>query len=87
MSSKSPRMKKASNATLEEYDGSKFTSFQASRRYTSLAKDKDFIKEKGFDHPRDFFQSVILNKGWKDLCKPPRPAVKAVVREFYTNLS
>ena len=57
------RVKKAYNAPIEDYDHTKFISLQASRRYISLAKNKDFFKEKGFDHSKDFFQSDIVNKG------------------------
>ena len=48
-------MKKSSNAIPKKYDGMKFISLQALRRYTSLAKNKDLIKDKGFDHLEDFF--------------------------------
>ena len=65
-------MKRASNATPEEYDCIKFISLDASRRYTSLAKNKDFIKDNGFESPDNFFQRAIVNKGWQDLCKAPR---------------
>ena len=87
MSSKRPRMKRSSNAPPNDLYHTKFISLQASRRYTSLVKNKDFIKENGFERPNNFFPSDIVNKGWQDLCKPPRLAVKAMVREFYANLS
>ena len=57
-------MKRVSNAIPEEYDRFEFISLQASRRYKSLAKNKDFIKEKGFESSKDFFQSDIVNKEW-----------------------
>ena len=28
-----------------------------------------------------------MRKGWQNLYKPPKPAVKAVVREFHANLN
>ena len=56
-------MKRVFNAIPEEYDSSMFITLQGSRRYTSLVKNKDFIKEKGFESPNDFFQSDIVNKG------------------------
>ena len=79
-------MKRASNAPPEEYDHTKFITLQASRRYTALVKNKDFIKEKGFESSDDFFGRDIMGKGWQDLCKPPKLVIKAVVREFYANL-
>ena len=56
-------MKRASNAPPEEYDHTKFITLQASRRYTTLAKNKDFIKEKGFESSNDFFREGHYGKG------------------------
>ena len=28
-----------------------------------------------------------MNKGWRALCQPPKPAATMVVREFYANLT
>ena len=86
MSSKRPRIKRASNEPIEDYDHMKFISLPTSRRYTALAKNKNFIKEKGVESPNDFFRMATTNKGWKDLCIAPMSKVKEVVREFYGNL-
>ena len=37
------------------------------------------IKEKGFEHP--------VNKGWRELYKPPMPVVISIIREFCANLA
>ena len=87
MSSKRLRIKRASIVPLEEYDCTRFIFLQVSRRYTSLSKKKDFIKEKGFESPNNFFQRAIVNKEWQDLCKAPSSVVKVMVREFCANLS
>ena len=87
MPSKRPRMKRASNTPLEEYDRRKFISLRASRRYTSLSKNKDFIKEKGCESLDDFFRRAIVNKEWQDLFKAPNPAVKAAMRQLNANLN
>ena len=72
---------------MEEYDISKFVNLEATKRSTLISKQRSFIMEKGFHHPKDFFKKTIANKGWKALCQPPRPAATMVVCEFYTNLS
>ena len=77
---------KAFTSTYEDYDHTKFMNLDASKRYTSWVTIRKFIKEKGFEHPEDFFCAYIANKGWKELCKPPKLAVMSMVREFYSNL-
>ena len=59
---------------------------QPSRRCTLIARNKTFIKEKGFEHANDFFMKDIPTKGWKELCKPPKPTTISIVRELYANL-
>ena len=88
MTSKSQRVsKRAFNAPpLEEYNHDMFITFEASKRYTMIARNITFIKEKGFEHPKDFFKKYISNKGSNDLSKQPKQAVISVVRKFYANL-
>ena len=59
----------------------------AAERFKHISANLSFIKEKGFHHPEDFFRQTIGNKGWRALCKPPRPIATMVVREFYANLA
>ena len=89
MESKKQRLSKRAlnTAPLEEYNNEKFVTLEASRRYTLIARNRTCIKEKGFEHTDDFFVKGIAIKGWKKLCKPPKPAAISVVREFYENLA
>ena len=52
-----------------------------------IARNKTLIKEKGFEYLEDFFMKDVVNKGWRELCKPSRPAIISIVREFYANLA
>ena len=54
---------------------------RAIEKFGLISKNRPFIKEKGFHHPNDFFfsQKTIMNKGWKAMCQPPRPATSMVV--------
>ena len=61
----------------EEYNHNIFITVEASKRYTMIARKITF-KEKGFEHP--------VNKGWRELYKPPMPVVISIVREFCANL-
>ena len=69
------------------YDVTRFVNEGAADRFGTICKNWSFIKEKGFHHPNDFFRKTIVAKGWRELCQPPHPAVKSVVREFYANLA
>ena len=88
MSSKKQRVsKRTSNAPpFEEYNHDMFITLETSKRYMMITRNKTFIKEKGFEHPKDFFKKDIVNKGRKELCRPPKLAIILVVREFYANL-
>ena len=69
------------------FDASRFINASAADRFSTICKNRSFIKEKGFHHPDDFFRKTIEAKGWRALCQPPRPAEMSVVREFYANLA
>ena len=69
------------------FDASRFLKASAADRFSTICKNRSFIKEKGFHHPDDFFRKTIKAKGWRALCQPPRPAAMSVVREFYANLA
>ena len=69
------------------FDASRFLNASAADRFSTICKNRSFIKEKGFHHPDDFFRKTIERKGWRALCQPPRPAAMSVVREFYANLA
>ena len=69
------------------FDASRFINASAADRFSTICKNRSFIKEKGFHHPDDFFRKTIEAKGWRALCQPPRPAAMSVVREFYANLA
>ena len=69
------------------FDASRFINASAADRFSTICKNRSFIKEKGFHHPDDFFRKTIEAKGWRSLCQPPRPAAMSVVREFYANLA
>ena len=71
----------------KDYDHHKFMNLGASEKFTLISKNRLFIKQKGFYHPKDFFRKTIAKKGWKELCQPPRLAATMVIREFYANLT
>ena len=71
----------------EDFDRNKFVNVAAVEKFGLISKNRSFIKEKGFHHPNDFFHKTITNKGWKELCQPPRPTAIMVVQEFYANLA
>ena len=71
----------------EGFDRSRFVNVAAAEKFDFISKNRSFIKEKGFHHPDDCFRKTIMNKGWKVLCQPPRPAATMVVREFFANLA
>ena len=50
-----------------------------------VATNRTFINKVGFEHPEDFFRKDISNKGWRELCKLPKPVVISIVREYYAN--
>ena len=56
------------------FDASRFINASAADRFSTICKNRSFIKEKGFHHPDDFFRKTIEEKGWCALCQPPRPA-------------
>ena len=78
---------RASADPTPTFDASRFINASAADRFSTICKNRSFIKEKGFHHPDDFFRKTIEAKGWRFLCQPPRPVVMSVVREFYANLA
>ena len=69
------------------FDVTRFVNEGAADRFSTICKNRSFIKEKGFHHPYDFFRKTIAAKGWRALCQPPHPAAMTMVREFYANLA
>ena len=78
---------RASEAPTPAFDASRFIKESAADRFSTICKNRSFIKEKGFHHLDDFFRKTIERKGWRALCQPPSPAAMSVVREFYANLA
>ena len=72
MSSKRQKMTakigQASEEPTQNYDHTKFINEGASEKFELISKNRSFIKEKGFHHPKDFFPKTIANKGWRALC-------------------
>ena len=91
MSSKKQKMSSNSCRTSEEpsqaYNHCKFINESAAEKFSLISANHSFIKEKGFQHPDDFFRKTIARKGWGALCQPSRPVATMVVREFYANLA
>ena len=91
MSSKKKKLSSERNRETEEpthnYDHEKYFNESATKKFGLILKNRSFIKEKGFHHADDFFRKIIANKGWRELCLPPRPVATSVVREFYANLA
>ena len=67
MSSKKQKMSskrsRASEESAHSYDHEKFVNESATKKCGLISKNKSFIKEKGFNHPGDFFRKKIANKG------------------------
>ena len=85
---KLPAKRSRSSADLTPtFDASHFINMSAADRFSTICKNRSFIKEKGFHHPDDLFRKTIEAKGWRALCQPPRPTTMSVVREFYANLA
>ena len=84
MSLKSSRASEEPSLT---YDHDKFVNKSATEKFNLIFSNRSFIKEKGFQHPYDFFRNTIARKGWGALCQPPGLAATMVVREFYDNLA
>ena len=84
MSSKSSR---AYEEPSQAYDHDKFVNESMAEKFGLISTKRSFIKEKGFQHPDDFFRKTIARKGWGALCQPPRPAATMVVWDIYTNLA
>ena len=78
---------RASEDLSLKFDVTRFVNEGATDRFGTIYKNRSFIKEKGFNHPDDFFRKTIATKGWRALCQPPRLAAMSVVREFYANLA
>ena len=78
---------RASADPTPTFDASRFIKASAVDRFSTICKNRSFIKEKGFHHPDDFFRKTIAAKGWRAFCQPPRPTAMSMVREFYANLA
>ena len=77
----------ASEEPSHDYDHEKFVNESATEKFGLISKNRSFIKEKGFQHPDDFFLKTIVNKIWRALCQPPSLVSTCMVREFYANLA
>ena len=78
---------RASEDPTPSFDITRFVKEGAIDRFGTICKNRSFIKEKGFQHPEDFFRKTIAAKGWRALCQPPHPAAMIMVQEFYANLA
>ena len=91
MSSKRQKLSSRKSQKVEEpshdYDHEKFVNVEVANKVDLISKNRSFIKENGFHHPKDFFRKTITSKGWRALCQPPTPADTMAVREFYANLA
>ena len=76
-----------SEDSTPNYDVTQFINEGVADRFSTIYKNRSFIKEKGFHHLDDFFRKKIAAKGWRALCQPSHPAAMSVVREFYANLA
>ena len=78
---------RASEDPTRNYDVTRFVNEGAADWFSTICKNRSFIKEKGFHHLDDFFHKTNVAKGWRALCQPPHPAAMSVVQEFYANLA
>ena len=70
---------RASEDPTPNFNVTRFVNEGAADRLDTICKNRSFIKEKGFQHPDDFFRKTIAAKGWRALCQPPHPAAMSVV--------
>ena len=70
----------ASEDPTPTFDVTRFVNEGAIDRFSTICKNRSFIKEKGFHHPEDFFRKTIATKGCQALFQPPRSAAMSVVR-------
>ena len=78
---------RASEEPSLAYGHDKFVNESVAKKFGLISVNPSFIKEKGFQHPEDFFRKTIARKGWGALCQPLRTTATMVVREFYANLA
>ena len=53
------------------FDASRFINASVADRFSTICKNRSFIKEKGFHYPDDFFRKTIEAKGGRALCPSP----------------
>ena len=58
----SSKRSRASEEPTHDYDHEKFVNETAAEKFGLILKNMSFIKEKGFQHPDDFFRKTIANK-------------------------
>ena len=57
----SSKRSQASEEPTHDYDHEKIVNESAAKRFGLILKNRSFIKEKGFQHPDDFFRKTIAN--------------------------
>ena len=83
-----PKVKRSRGKDVQEYDESKFVSFEASERFISLMHVRRPIPERGFtitERENPVLYRMISNRNWEAFCAQPHWSITNLVREFYAN--
>ena len=76
-----PKTKRQRGKEPQDFDDSKFVSYEASERYISLMHIRRPIPER--ENP--VLKRMIVDRHWEGFCAQPAMSITNIVREFYAN--
>ena len=72
---------------VEEREARAFYSHKGEEVFQKHLVKKSFVEERGFKESVLPFKEEIKRRGWEKLIQHKEPGVRALVKEFYSNLS
>ena len=72
---------------VEVGDARAFYSDKEAKAYKKYLAKKGFVEERGFKKIVAPFEKDIERRGWKTMSKHMEPGRRALVKEFYANVS
>ena len=72
---------------VEERKARAFYSHKGAEVFQKHLAKKSFVEERGFKEPVLPFKEEIKRRGWEKLSQQKELGVRALVKEFYANLS